>query len=209
MRDPVMSFHKSVAAVVLCGGRSVRMGTDKLELLIKGESFLSRICRIVGPCVETTVVVAAQDQQLSGLPTSVCVVRDALPDAGPLAGLLSGLEDIRSRQPYLQHCWVGSCDAPFVNPRLIGHLLLKCGDKEATVVRHAGRIQPLGGVYHMRVLDTVRRLVDSGERRLTQLLQNIETEVVDAKTLRQYDPQLTFLQNVNTPEDYQRYIVDQ
>jgi molybdopterin-guanine dinucleotide biosynthesis protein A len=204
-----MSVHKSAAAVVLCGGRSVRMGTDKSELLIEGESFLSRICRIVGPCVETTVVVAAQDQSLPELPTSVGVVRDALPDAGPLVGLLSGFEDIRSRQPHIQHCWVGNCDAPFVNSRLIGHLLQMCGDNAATVVRYAGRIQPLGGVYHIRVLETVRRLVDSGERRLNQLLQHVQTEVIDAEALRKYDPELTFLRNVNTPEDYQRYVVDQ
>ena len=204
-----MSVHKSAAAVVLCGGRSVRMGTDKSELLIEGESFLSRICRIVGPCVETTVVVAAQNQQLPELPASVCIVRDALPDAGPLAGLLSGLESLRIRQPHIQYCWVGSCDAPFVNSRLIGHLLQTCGDKDATVVRHVGRIQPLGGVYHTRVLEAVRRLVDSGERRLNELPLHLQAEVIDAESLRHHDPELAFLRNVNTPEDYQRYVADQ
>ncbi len=192
------------AAIILCGGRSVRMGQDKAWLLIDGETFLNRICRIVDPCFDLVVVVAARNQNLPEIPATVQVVRDTMPDAGPLAGLLTGLQEIQRRQPDSEHCWLGSCDTPFVNPSIIQHLQMTLRHQDAVVVQQADRIQPFGGVYRFGIQEIVQQLIDSGERRLNQLAQRICTEFIDAEELRIYDPDLAFLRNFNTPDDYER-----
>ncbi len=184
------------------------MGSDKLLLPIEGRSFLRHICEIVRPHFRRTVVVAAGQQLLPELPTDVCVVRDSVADAGPLAGLLTGLRESKSLQPDLCHIWLGSCDAPFVSLRVIDHMLEMARTRDAVVVRHAGRVQPLGGVYRTGILPIARQLIENGERRLNRLPHVLNSEILDADTLRNLDPDLAFLRNINTPEDYQRYVVD-
>lgn len=199
---------EATAAVILCGGQSVRMGRDKAMLTINGEPFLSRICRLVAPRFGATIVVAAEGQSLPLLATTVRVVRDLIPDGGPLAGLLSGLQALEEHAPEVSRFWLGGCDAPFVSLSVIDTLLATPGDWEAVVVAEAGRIQPFGGVYRTSVAGTVNALVESGERRLVELNRQVRTETVDAELLRQHDGDLAFLRNINTQDDYRKYVVE-
>ena len=183
------------------------MGTDKSLLDIDGRSFLRHICEIVRPHFRTTVVVAAALQVMPELPADVCVVRDSAADAGPLAAMLTGMENLRIVQPELEHVWLGSCDAPFVSPGVIDHMMGMSHQGDAVVVRHHGRIQPLGGIYRTGILSVTRRLIQHGERRLHRLPQSVKLKILDADSLRKLDPKLAFLRNINTPEDYRRYVV--
>ena len=207
-KDSALSAHQAAGAVILCGGRSVRMGTDKSLLLIDGQPFLSYVCETIAPRFNMTIVVAAEDQRLPELPATVDVVRDAVLDAGPLAGLLTGLEELRQRDRPPEIIWLGCCDAPLVNLDVINRLLTMVDSRDAAVVRYAGRIQPLGGVYRTAILATVRRMIAAGERRLQQLPLALNTELINAEELRDLDPNLDCLKNINTPEDYQRYVTD-
>lgn len=197
---------ESVAAIILCGGRSQRMGRDKALLPVSDEVFLERICRIVTPATGTVIVVAAEDQKVPELGTDVRVVTDLLPDAGPLAGLLTGLQELQRRNPQATQVWLSGCDAPFVSVPVIERLRQLLKDADAVVVEHQQQLQPLAAVYHVRILPVVNRLIESGQRSLQQLLHSIRCVRVDAESLRDLDPDLKFLRNINTPEDYQRYI---
>lgn len=203
-----MSVPESVAAIVLCGGRSVRMGRDKAQLSVGEEQFLPRICRVVAPLLKPLVVVAADGQALPSLDSSATVVRDTLPDAGPLAGLLAGLESLQRESPQTSHFWLAGCDAPFVNTAVISRLLQVSGESQAVLIRHEGHIQPFGGIYRCDVLPAVRTLITSGERRLSQLPISLSCDIVDAATLQDLDSELAFLRNINTPDDYQRFVTD-
>lgn len=197
----------SVAAIILCGGRSLRMGRDKALLPVSDEVFLERICRIVTPAAGVVIVAAAEDQKVPELGTHVRVVTDLLPDAGPLAGLLTGLQELRRLRPELTHAWLAGCDAPFVCPPVIARLRKLIGNADAVVVEHRKQLQPLGALYNIRILSVVSRLIESGRRSLHQLLQEIECTHVEAESFRDLDPELAFLRNINTPEDYERYII--
>lgn len=204
----VLSSPDTTAAIVLVGGRSVRMGREKSLLTVRNEPFLTRICRLVAPLCSPVIVVAAENQQLPDCGTDVDVVRDTLPDAGPLAGLLSGLEALHRMKTSARQFWLAGCDAPFVSPTVIRRLLASSGDSQAVLIEHQQRTQPLGGVYRTDILPVVRELIETGERRLSQLPPRLRCVQVDAESLRDLDPELAFLRNINTPEDYQRFVVD-
>ncbi len=203
-----MPQPNSVAAIVLCGGRSVRMGRDKALLPIDEESFLERICRVARTFFSSTIVVAAEDQQLATPHPDVTIVRDELPDAGPLAGLLTGLQTLQQLPPECSHFWLTGCDAPFVSLPVIQRLLETISDDDAALVRVDDQIQPLGGIYRTDILPTVQQLVSSGERRLRQLPQHLSCQLLQADSLTELDPELLFLRNINTPEDYRRFVQD-
>ncbi|MCH2202498.1 MAG: molybdenum cofactor guanylyltransferase [Fuerstiella sp.] len=202
-----MPAHSSVGAVVLCGGRSERMGTDKSLLLIEGRPFLSHICSVINSHFQQTVVVAADGQRLPELPGNVSIVRDSLPNAGPLAGLLTGLERSADQCPELTRIWLGCCDAPFVNLPVIDRLLAADCDSDAVVVQHEDCVQPFGGVYRTGIQEVVASLVERGDRRLSSLPGALRTRIIDSGTLRDLDPELEFLRNVNTQQDYEQYVM--
>ena len=82
-------------AIVLCGGKSTRMGLPKATMPFGDELMLTRVLRLLDPLVARIVVVAASGQELPPLPENVRLIRDRRPDRGPLEGLAAGLSAIR------------------------------------------------------------------------------------------------------------------
>src|SRR6476619_864368 len=76
----------TVGGVVLCGGKSTRMGTAKATLPFGNETMLQRVVRLLETAVSPIVVVAAREQALPALPAHVAVTRDEREAKGPLEG---------------------------------------------------------------------------------------------------------------------------
>src|SRR5262245_7139211 len=98
-------------AIVLCGGKSTRMGTAKAALPFGPESMLQRVVRLLGTVVSPIVVVAAQDQVLPELPQPIIVARDEREARGPLEGLRAGLKALPA---HVDAAYVTSCDVPLL-----------------------------------------------------------------------------------------------
>ena len=110
--------------IVLCGGRSSRMGTPKAWLPFGDEFMLQRVVRIVSEAVNPVVVVVALGQDVPELPAGVRIVRDEQEGLGPLAGLAAGLAALGGE---VEAAYLSSCDVPFLAPafvrRVVGFLL--------------------------------------------------------------------------------------
>ena len=86
-------------AVVLCGGRSTRMGRDKATLPFGGETLLQRVVGIVQSIVDDVTVVGRRDQALPELPDAVRVAHDAVEDRGPLGVALGARHGSEGSSP--------------------------------------------------------------------------------------------------------------
>src|SRR5687768_17865428 len=106
----------NVGGIVLCGGRSSRMGTLKAWLPFGDELMLPRVVRLVREAVETVVVVAAPGQDVPPLPADVRVVRDEIEGRGQLGGLAAGLAALEGEADALY--W-SSCDVPMLKPEFV------------------------------------------------------------------------------------------
>src|SRR3954470_13122208 len=98
-----------VGGVILCGGRSSRMGRPKAWLPFGGELMLRRVVRVLRGVVEPVVVVAAPGQDVPELPAEVAIVRDEIEGKGPLAGLAAGLAALEGKA---EATYLSSCDVP-------------------------------------------------------------------------------------------------
>lgn len=191
----------NVAAIILCGGESRRMGRPKAWLPLGGETLLQRVVRIASTAAEPIVVVAAAGQELPNLPSSVVLTRDPLPGLGPLQGLAAGLEALPSAVDF---AYATAVDAPFLEPAWIARLVDLIGDHEAAAPRVDGRLHPLASLYRARpAREAARRLLDEGVLRLTSLVERLRAREVSADELRVVDAELRSLRNLNTPADYQ------
>lgn len=114
--------HHRRGAIILCGGKSTRMGRDKAMLPFgPNEVMLQRVVRIVSEVVEPSriVVVAAEGQALPALPEKVQIARDKRPERGPLEGLRAGLAAIGDRA---DAAYATSCDVPLLAPAFVERL---------------------------------------------------------------------------------------
>jgi len=184
-------------AVVLCGGRSVRMGGSKALLPFGDETLLQRVVRIVSAVVDDVVVVRHAGQALPPLPATVRVVSDEIEDQGPLGGLVPGLRASRADVVYAT-----GCDVPFLAPAFIEALFERLGDARIAVAEDEGFTHPLAAVYRVDVRPAMERLLAEGRRRPVFLFDEVATVRVDTAALRAADPALGSLENLNTPEAY-------
>src|SRR5437588_9723347 len=129
-----------VGGLVLCGGRSSRMGRPKAWLPVGDEFMLQRVVRLVGEAVAPVVVVAAPGQEVPPLPEDVAVVRDRVEGRGPLMGLAAGLAALAQSA---DAAFVTGCDAPLLRPAFVRHLIDQLGRASVCVPSVAGFAQPL------------------------------------------------------------------
>jgi molybdenum cofactor guanylyltransferase len=190
----------TAAGIVLCGGRSTRMGSSKAMLPFGAETMLQRVVRLLGTVASPLVVVAAGDQRLPDLPTSVTVTRDEHEGRGPLEGLRAGLKALPGD---VDAAYVTSCDVPLLVPEFVQRMVDLLGDYDIAVVEIDGFPHPLSAVYRRRTLPHVEALLDADRLRPVFLFERVPTRRVQPAELASVDPHLSTLRNLNTHEDYQ------
>jgi len=194
-----------VGGIVLCGGKSRRMGQGKAWLPFAGELMLPRVVRLVSQAVQPVVVVAAPRQDVPPLPSEIIVVRDEQEGLGPLAGLAAGLSAFTAN---VDAAFLSSCDAPFLRSGFVLRLIDLLGSHDACVPKVDGLEHPLCAVYRLDVLEAVRQLLAENVLRLGLLLTRIATRLVGAEELTNVDPKFQSLRNLNTWEEYQQALRD-
>lgn len=189
-------------AIILCGGKSSRMGADKATLPFGPELMLQRVVRLLSEVVasKNIVVVAAPDQHLPALPDEVTVTRDRRQDRGPLEGLSAGLTALSGD---VEASYVTSCDVPLLVPAFVRRMLALLEDYEIAVPCEAEQYHPLAAVYRPSVLRHVQELLQADRLRPRFLFDLARTRSIAVDDLRTVDPHLTTLINLNHPEDYE------
>ncbi len=115
------------AAIILCGGGSLRMGRDKAALPFGPDTLLARVVDVAQVVASEIVVVGDTSQSM---PAGIRVVRDPVPGLGPLAALATGLTSVGAERALLL-----ACDMPLLVPALLRRLQDLAGDADACVPR--------------------------------------------------------------------------
>lgn len=194
-----------VGGIVLCGGRSSRMGRPKAWLPFGEELMLPRVVRILSEVVDRIVVVAAPGQDVPPLPAGVQIVRDPAEGRGPLQGLAAGLAALATE---VDTAYLSSCDVPFLQATFVRRMIELLGSDEIAVPEADGYRHPLAAVYRASVLPAVEALLAADRLRPAFLFENCRTRIVSADELRSVDPGLRSLRNLNTPGDYGQAILE-
>ncbi|MBT0568313.1 molybdenum cofactor guanylyltransferase [Williamsia sp. CHRR-6] len=190
-----------VAGVVLAGGASRRMGSDKAGLDWNGEPMLARIVgQLSGRCQPIAVVAAASSPAYrtlkgTGGPEAHWVT-DEQAGAGPLGALAAGLADAAAAGHEI--AFVCATDMPLISAMIVDELLvgLRAGD-DAAIAVDTHRVHPFAGVYRTSCARRIRDLAATGERRMLAAVDSLTTNRVAIST-----PE--WLTNVNAPEDLHR-----
>jgi molybdopterin-guanine dinucleotide biosynthesis protein A len=193
-----------LGSIVLCGGKSTRMGADKASLPFGDETMLARVVRLLSVMSRPIVVVTAAGQARQALPVPCRFATDERPDRGPLEGLAAGLRAIGNDADAV---YATSCDVPLLVPAVVTALAERLGDhdidKHDIAVPWDGKYHhPLSAVYRIGVLPKIDELLAADRLRPVDLFNLVPTNRVSTEELRTVDPELETLRNLNRPEDY-------
>lgn len=195
----------TVGGIVLCGGKSTRMGMPKATLPFGDETMLQRVIRLLAAVVSPIIVVAARDQLLPPLPDGVRVTRDEREARGPLEGIRAGLSALPES---IDAAYVTSCDVPLLVPAFVERMIDLMGDHDIAVMEIDGFPHPLSAVYRRDTVRHVETLLAADRLRPVFLFDAVRTRRVTPEEMTVVDPQLRTLRNLNTPEDYRAALAD-
>ena len=192
LRDPATPAP-ALAGVVLCGGRSVRMGVDKATIEVGGVTLLDRaVSRLTEACDPVLIAPGALRLGIDG----PRLVGDALPGAGPLGGIVAALH--RSPHPLLA---VVAVDMPWLDPALLRLLAAGIGDQDVAVCKTRRGLEPLHAVYARSALPVVEAALHSSDRSFRGVIAHLRARIIAEEDWRSAGFSERFASNVNTPAD--------
>jgi molybdopterin-guanine dinucleotide biosynthesis protein A len=161
----------SFSGVLLAAGHSRRMGSDKaLRAMPDGRVLWERQCAVLTQAGAAEIFISARSEQ-TWTPPEMQVVRDAVPEAGPLAGIVAALE--RAAHGHLA---VLAVDLPAMPAAWFGGLLAACAPgagavgRQAGAARRGGYYEPLAAIYPRGILPAARAALARGDLSLQRLI---------------------------------------
>ena len=192
-----------VSAIVLAGGLSRRLGRDKAVEPFDGEPLISRVIGRLESLTDETVVVVNSDARGHELPlpqnTKIAV--DIYPDSGSLGGIFTGLTAAANDWGF-----VVACDMPFLNERLIAHLLTLRQGCDAVVPVLDSYPEPTHAAYSKACLPHIERRLEAGRLKIAGFFEDVRVQYVQDAEVNRFDADLLSFFNINRPEDLERAI---
>lgn len=181
-----------IYGLILVGGRSSRMGSDKSQINYHGipqaqflYDLLSKYC--------SKVFFSCREEQATNFQPSII---DKYSEAGPISGLLSAF-DVHPNASWL----LIACDMPLINNDSIQFLLKNRNlEKSATAFLNIGNNspEPLFTIYENSGREKLFRFFEEGSQSLKHFLQSIDIQLIKEEK--------EILLNINTPTDFENYV---
>lgn len=186
------SKDEIITGIILCGGKSSRMGMDKGMVIYKGKPMIEYVIDLLQPfCSE--IIISANSDVYNQL--GFQVVHDTYKEIGPLGGIISTLEVSNTK-------WnmVLSCDMPHLTAGLIHALISACQENyECIVPNYNSKIEPLGSLYSTSCLSKLKESADNNKYKLQSIIRGLNTSFVNVDELILRHSNM-FL-NINTQSD--------
>lgn len=193
-------MRKEVTGVVVSGGRSRRMGTDKSFITLAGEPLIKRAVRLLEPFCEQIIIVTNQVEATKelGWPEHVNIVPDDIPYQGPLGGLSTAAN--HASTPYI---FVRAVDMPWLAPGLFEmfYKRIKNSHREVVIPLSNRGNEPLCAMYKTEAVSKwVQKVLDTGRRRVISFFKYVRVDAVSQESIHEIDPYEDSFLNINHPD---------
>jgi molybdopterin-guanine dinucleotide biosynthesis protein A len=177
----------SITGVIMAGGKSSRMGTDKGLVVFNRKPFVQYAIDLLKPLFPE-LIISTQNPEYGqfGLP----LLKDEIPDCGPLGGIYSALKASKTK-----YIFVLACDMPFVTTENIEKLLVCKDDFECVIPKVGEKLEPLCAIYSKSLIKTIEESLKSGNLAMHHLVSVSNCRLVD------FDAQVPDFQNINSPDE--------
>jgi len=185
-----MIDNKDITGIILAGGKSSRMGTDKGFIELDDTTFISLIINAMKPLVNEIIIVSNNPEYDA---FGYKRINDLIKDSGPLAGLYSGLYHSKT-----ENNLVLSCDVPLIKTFVLEQLINFDNENfEVVQLQSQGKTMPLIAMYKKQCLHKCLELLDNNERRLRVAVAQLNT-----KTINNDSEWNQYVKNINTTSQF-------
>lgn len=185
-------LQENATAIIMAGGNSSRMGTDKSILPLEGKPMIERICEPLRGAFNQILISANDKDKFAFLDEQV--VTDKVPGQGPLMGIASALQISDNELNF-----VVACDIPRVNLPLVRRMLAEAEDVDIVVpVNRDGKYEPLFAVYRKSTLAAINDILACGGRKISDVFGRCKVKYIELDDT-------DWLVNINTMAEYEKY----
>lgn len=182
-------MKNNITGIILTGGKSSRMGTDKAELPYNGKKLVEYSIETLRPlCNDIFISSSAPEHRSYALPT----IEDEYPNMGPIMGIYSCLKKSKTDLNL-----VISCDMPHINSEVLSLLLDNSCSMAKVFTWGAGKVEPLAGLYSKAIIPFIEKQIAEHNYKLMQLLDSSNAAKLE---LEGHDGSYIF-KNMNRPAD--------
>ena len=182
-------------AVILVGGKSSRMGTNKAFLELKGKTFIELQIELLREMFDEISISANTPSEYEYL--NLPIFKDIYPGKGPLGGIYTSLINSSSL-----HTFMLACDMPFVGPELIKHLKDLTKEYDVVIPKSENGLEPLHAFYSKNCIEPIKRELDENNLRIRSFFPQVNVKIVELDSLTSSDHFKNSIKNLNTMDDY-------
>jgi molybdopterin-guanine dinucleotide biosynthesis protein A len=160
--------------IILCGGKSTRLGTDKALLPFGDYCLIEYLVKKFQPLFPTIYLSVQQKGDYSHLDLPVTEIQDMYLNAGPLGGIFSSLSMIREEKAF-----VLSIDTPFVKPELAAEMLRRSEGSDICIIkRKTDCYDGFCGVYSKDCILSIGKSLLLKQLSVTSLTEKCKTAYI-------------------------------
>ncbi|MDR2132281.1 MAG: molybdenum cofactor guanylyltransferase [Clostridiales Family XIII bacterium] len=192
---------RSDIAVILAGGRSRRMGRDKLKLPYGNETLLQRATRLYAARFDKVYLSVGEGEKYAD--AGIERIEDVFRGCGPMAGLHAALLKTGAEGIFLL-----AADLPFANPEAALFIARQGRGCDACVVRTGdGYLEPLFAYYAKSMLPRAQKALEAGTYAMTELYEGADVRFIAPSELGGLWSD-NMLRNINVPADYEKAVAE-
>lgn len=184
---------KNITGIILAGGKSSRMGTDKGMLVLNGKKIIEYVIAALTPNV-SEVIIISNNENYNYL--GYKVYKDIVKECGPIGGIFTGLE-----KSITENNIIVSCDIPNISSTMIAYIISNSDEEDALIPVHSGQPEPLCAVYKKSTAKDFKQLLNSGNYKMLDALKHLKTSYLDVVNAQGFSEDI--FSNINTPAEFQ------
>ncbi len=186
-------LNNNITLIILAGGKSSRMGTDKALLKINGKTFVQNIYdNLKDNFADIIISTNNIDVRITGAK----IISDKIKNIGPMGGIYTCLKHSKTELNFIV-----SVDTPFISSELAHEIISKSDNYDITIIRCNNKTNPIIGIYSKQVLPILEQEINSKMYKMMKFLEKTNYQIINFKnSFKKY------LKNINTIEDFNKLV---
>jgi FdhD protein len=186
-----------ITGIILAGGESRRMKSDKSLLPLYGVRFVDHVYRVMDELFQEVMIVTNSPKLYKDVDCRK--VPDIYRAQGALAGIHAGL-------CHAQHdrVFVVACDMPFISPQVVRTICTSDWSEDVVIPVLPKGFEPLHAIYGKNCIPAIEEQLEAGRKRIISFLPRVKVRELGSEYWQWVDPEGNSFRNINTPEEYFR-----
>jgi molybdopterin-guanine dinucleotide biosynthesis protein A len=208
MSSEIRNNENIKSCIILCGGKSSRMGRDKGSMIIQDKPMIKHILSTLNHHINEAIIVLNEQSRIDrycefinpkDYDYTITFVEDTIKNKGPMPGIMTGLSCISS-----DYALVLPCDSPYVSKKYIDTIFREIDDEYQAIVPYHDvesklkTSEPLHSIYNRNIVPVIEDLVDEDILHIKGLIEKIDAKfvLIDNKKIEKKE-----FRNLNRPSD--------